>query len=94
MRRASSAPKRVKTCVAGSGEARVWRRGAGMSACRGRGHGNGGSARSQGTVDGIDEGASSGDHAGWGAVAGGGTVAGVKGAHAKDREPGRSKRGR
>lgn len=36
---------------------------AGLSACRGRGHGNGGSARSQGAVDGIDEGASSG---GWG----------------------------
>jgi hypothetical protein len=55
MRRASSAPKRVKTCVAGSGEARVWRCGAGMSACRGRGHGNGGSARSQGVVDRIDK---------------------------------------
>jgi hypothetical protein len=54
---------------------------AGLSACRGRGHGNGGSARSQGAVDGIDEGASSGgwggDRAGRGAVADGGAVAGA-----------------
>lgn len=39
-------------------------------------------------------GARGGDRTGWGAGADVGAVAGVKGARAKDREPGRSERGR